>query len=58
MSCRRYDDPGAPDARELRRTEIHIAGPCPRIACMVSFLRAELLPERDVIREASIFLAA
>jgi len=34
------------------------AGRCPRIACMVSFLRAELLPERDFIREASIFLAA
>jgi hypothetical protein len=39
-------------------SEIQIAGEPPRVACLVSFPRAELLPVRDFLREASIFLAA
>jgi len=54
----RYDGPGASGARELPLTEVHVAGHCPRIACLVSFPRAELLPKRDLVREASVFLAA
>jgi len=54
----RYDEPGTAGARELPLAEIHVAGRRPRVACLVSFPRAELLPERDFICEASIFLAA
>jgi hypothetical protein len=53
----RQDGPGG-SARELALSEIHIAGRRPRVACLVSFPRGELLPERDFLREASIFLAA
>jgi hypothetical protein len=45
-------------ARELPLSEIQVAGRRPRVACLVSFPRAELLPERDFVREASLFLAA
>jgi hypothetical protein len=54
----RHDGPGASGVRELPLSEIHVAGHRPRVACLVSFPRAELLPERDFLREASIFLAA
>jgi hypothetical protein len=54
----RYDAAGDAGARELTLSEIHVAGRRPRVAALVSFPRAELMPERDFIREASIFLAA
>lgn len=54
----RYDDPQAAGARELPLSEIQLAGRRPRVASLVCFPRAELLPERDFIREASLFLAA
>jgi hypothetical protein len=54
----RHDGPGEAGARELPLSEIHVAGRRPRVACLVSFPRAELLPERDFVREASLFLAA
>ncbi len=53
-----YDAAHSAGAREVALTEIQVAGHHPRIACLVSFPRAELLPERDFVREASIFLAA
>jgi hypothetical protein len=53
----KYDGPDA-GARELALSEIHVAGRRPRVASLVSFPRAELLPARDLVREASIFLAA
>jgi hypothetical protein len=54
----RHDGPGEGGAREVPLSEIHVAGRRPRVACLVSFPRAELLPERDFVREASLFLAA
>lgn len=54
----RHDDPGAAGARELALAEVHVAGNRPRVASLVSFPRAELMPERDFVREASLFLAA
>ena len=54
----RHEAPGADAARELPLSEIHIAGRRPRVACLVSFPRGELLPERDFLHEASVFLAA
>jgi len=54
----KHDGPDRGGARELRLSEIQIAGEPPRVACLVSFPRAELLPVRDFLREASIFLAA
>jgi hypothetical protein len=54
----RHEGPGADGAQELPLSEIHVAGRRPRVACLVSFPRAELLPERDFVREASLFLAA
>lgn len=38
-------------------TEIHIARHQPRIAALVRFPRAELLPERDYLQQADMFLA-
>jgi hypothetical protein len=52
----RCDGPDTSGAHELPLTEISVAGRHPRIACFVSFPRAELLPERDFIQEASIYL--
>ena len=54
----RHDSPDAPGARELPLAEFHVAGRRPRVASLVSFPRAELLAQRDFLREASIFLAA
>jgi hypothetical protein len=54
----RHDDPSASGARELALAEVQIAGNRPRVASLVSFPRAELMPERDFVREASLFLAA
>jgi hypothetical protein len=53
----KYDGPDAA-ARELTLSEVHVAGHRPRVASLVRFPRAELLPARDFVREASIFLAA
>ena len=44
--------------REIPLSEIHVADRRPRVACLVSFPRAELLSVRDFIREAGIYLAA
>jgi hypothetical protein len=54
----RHDGPEASGARELALAEVHVAGRRPRVATLVSFPRAELLPERDFVYEASLFLAA
>ena len=54
----RCDGPDSAGARELGLTEIQVAGRSPRIACLVRFPRAELLPARDFLEEASLFLAA
>ncbi|NBC15448.1 MAG: hypothetical protein GVY09_19320 [Gammaproteobacteria bacterium] len=53
----RCDGPDKSGARELPLTEIRVAGRHPRIACFVSFPRAELLPERDFVQEASFYLS-
>lgn len=45
-------------AYELPFSEIRITGQRPRVASLVSFPRDELLPERDFLKEASVFLAA
>jgi hypothetical protein len=45
-------------AAELRLSEIHIGHQQPRVACLVCFGRAELLPQRDFLKEASAFLPA
>jgi hypothetical protein len=54
----RHEGPGASGARELTLAEVRVAGRRPRVASLVSFPRAELLPERDFVHEASLFLAA
>ena len=51
-------DRAAAGVREIPLSEIHVAGRRPRVACLVSFPRAELLSVRDFIREAGIYLAA
>lgn len=45
-------------ASELRLSEIQIGRQQPRVACLVGFGRAELLPQRDFLTEASAFLPA
>jgi hypothetical protein len=52
----KHDRLGAPYVRELPLTEIHVDGQRPRIASLVSFPRNELLPKRDFLQEASLFL--
>jgi hypothetical protein len=54
----KYDSPHAAGVRELPLWEIQVAGQRPRVASLVCFPSAELLPERDFVREASVFLAA
>lgn len=54
----RCDGPDSAGARELSLMEIEVVGRSPRVACLVNFPRAELLPERDFLHEASLFLAA
>jgi hypothetical protein len=48
----------ATNVHELRLAEIQVASKPSRVASLVSFPRSELLPERDFLREASVFLAA
>ena len=54
----RQDNAAATNVHELRLAEIQVATKPPRVASLVSFPRGELLPERDFLREASLFLAA
>ena len=54
----RQDNAAATNVHELRLAEIQVATKPPRVAFLVSFPRGELLPERDFLREASLFLAA
>ena len=54
----RQDSAAATNVHELRLAEIRVATKPPRVASLVSFPRDELLPERDFLREASLFLAA
>jgi len=49
---------GAGAAYELPFAEIEMVRQRPRVASLVCFPREELLPKRDFLREASIFLAA
>jgi hypothetical protein len=51
------DQPDA-GASELNLSEIQIGRQHPRVACLVGFRRAELLPRRDFLQEASVFLTA
>ena len=48
----------ASNVNELRIAEIQVAEKPPRVATLVSFPRSELLPARDFLLEASLFLAA
>jgi hypothetical protein len=54
----RQDNAAATNVHELRLAEIQVATKPPRVATLVSFPRDELLPKRDFLREASLFLAA
>jgi len=47
------DEPGY----DLRLPEIHIASHAPRIGTLVRFPRDELLPEKDFLKEANLFLS-
>jgi hypothetical protein len=54
----KYDGPEGHQVRELEFSEIQMTGQPARVASLVCFPREELLPKRDFLREASIFLAA
>ncbi len=54
----KHDTLEAGAAYELPFVEIHVGRQRPRIASLVCFPREELLPERDFLKEASVFLAA
>jgi hypothetical protein len=53
----KHDGPTG-NARELMLSEVHVSGHRPRVASLVSFPRAQLLPERDFLQEASVFLVS
>lgn len=54
----KVSDPQTSQILPLPLTEISVASHAPRIAALVRFPRAELLPEVDFTREADIFLAS
>jgi hypothetical protein len=54
----KHGGPEAANARELAISEVHVLGRRPRVACLVSFPREQLLPKRDFLQEASVFLAS
>lgn len=56
MGIKQKDDTGG-TTRKLSLDEIQIAHQHPRVAALVRFPREELLPEKDFLRESSIFLA-
>ena len=53
----KHDAADGAGTRAVALSEIRIADQPARVACLVSFPRSELLPERDFLREASLFLA-
>ena len=53
----KLDGDRADTGNEIQLFEIQVASQQPRVGALVRFPRAELLPQRDFIREADLFLA-